>query len=120
MKRMILLLAAAAALAGCAADKTEHRRLDQSKAVHGFAVENFRCDNGANVTVSPLGEDHVRLFLDHERAELAIGPAASGELYTAHSGLFGKHTEWHRKGGEAVLEYTPGDATVTTVCRIRS
>ncbi|WP_274585079.1 MliC family protein [Neisseria leonii] len=119
MKRNLCLTAAAVlVLAACGADQPQTRRLDLGQAAQGYPAETFRCENGATVRVSPAGEDHVRLSLGNAHTRLAAQRAASGNLYTAQQGLFGKPTEWHVKGGEAAFEYTSAaGAAVVTVCR---
>nr|WP_281168321.1 MliC family protein [Conchiformibius kuhniae] len=83
--------------------------------------EHYACRTGQGVTVRYLGNSRIALSLNTDRNARAVlkqTRAASGELYTAGKGLYGKATEWHQKNGEAVFEFRDryGNKTAT-VCR---
>ncbi len=66
----------------------------------------FECKNGMSVNVENIGEDKVKLTVANRSAQLTRTSAASGELYTGNTGLWGTGAEWHQKGSEAYFEYT--------------
>lgn len=77
----------------------------------------FECKNGMSVNVENIGEDKVKLTVANRSAQLTRTSAASGELYTGNTGLWGTGAEWHQKGSEAYFEYTGlHGAKGATVC----
>ncbi|WP_416189810.1 MliC family protein [Neisseria sp. CCUG17229] len=91
-----------------------HHHADMSKAV------TFECNNGMTVNVENLGQDKVKLTVENRSAVLTQASAASGELYTGTTGLWGTGAEWHQKGSEAHFEYTGlHGAKGATACYLR-
>lgn len=143
--KALLILASALSLAACAAPDSppphrhddghrhehrhEHRDRDhrhdradrqQSRPDRMANVRTFSCENGLSVQVRNLNSEQLELRLDDKRAVLSSAVAASGERYTASSGLFGRGAEWHQKGGEAFFGFTdPYGNQVETSCRAR-
>lgn len=130
--KALLILASALSLAACAApnsppphrhdDGHRHDRADrqQGRPDRMANVRTFSCENGLSVQVRNLNSEQLELRLDDKRAVLSSAVAASGERYTASSGLFGRGAEWHQKGGEAFFGFTdPYGNQVETSCRAR-
>ncbi|ROV55924.1 hypothetical protein EGS38_06955 [Neisseria chenwenguii] len=97
----------------------EQRRQDRRETPD----RRFECRNGMTATVKySAGIDRINLFVDTVGQEITLNRsrAASGELYTAGNGFYGKRTEWHQKGGSGILSLTdPYGNFVETTCRIR-
>ncbi|PJO77612.1 lysozyme inhibitor [Neisseria brasiliensis] len=77
-----------------------HHKVDMSKPM------TFECNNGMTVNVQKAGQDKVKLTVENRSAVLTQTSAASGELYTGTTGLWGTGAEWHQKGSEAHFAYT--------------
>lgn len=138
----IKLFAAAAtavcALAACQSNANQNNGMNQAQNHHHRGMNNqqgnfqstpvnmpdehYSCRNGMGVTIQYIGNDRIALSLNTDnkaRAVLSQTRAASGELYTAAQGLYGKPTEWHQKAGEAVFAFSdPYGNKTQTFCRI--
>ncbi|MGF6147563.1 Membrane-bound lysozyme-inhibitor of c-type lysozyme [Kingella potus] len=98
----------------------EHRGEKHERRGEKDAGSRFGCRNGLSVQVNSMGSDRIKLDLDGQAVVLSADVSASGERYVSANGLYGKATEWHQKGGEAVFEFTdPYGNKVETVCQAR-
>lgn len=70
------------------------------------SARTFVCENGMKVRIRRLGDNKIRLNTDGKSAVMENAVSASGERYTANSGLFGNGGEWHQKGSEAMFSFT--------------
>lgn len=82
------------------------------------AAQNFKCRNAFTVAVKDAGQDriHISYGLSDSKmnATLSSARSGSGERYVSAD----NKTEWHQKGGEAILSFTDPYGNVTeTVCR---
>lgn len=107
---LALVLAAAA----CSIDGNGHGGAD----VGQQAAQTFSCQNGFVVAVKNAGQDKVALEYglsdSKSRAVLSSAVSGSGERYVSND----KKTEWHQKGGDAILSFTDPYGNVTeTSCQ---
>ncbi|MFA9485655.1 MliC family protein [Moraxella haemolytica] len=121
MKKIASLVAASAViLVGCATNSNTASNNMTAKAQP--AIQHFSCENGLSVAVKHLGNDQIELTTnDNKKAILSQARSASGELYTAHTGLWGYGGQWHQKGSQAYFEYVGvhGGAAKNTSCTTR-
>ncbi|OSI32224.1 MliC family protein [Neisseria dumasiana] len=120
--KMLAPAAAALILAACASDAPRHHDHghrhdhshghDHSHHTHGSATK-FSCQNGFTVNVNRINGDRVAVEygLQDERynATLESAVSGSGERYVSRD----KKTEWHQKGGEAILSFSDRYGNVT-------
>lgn len=128
MKIQLIAASAAAvcALAACQSPATGHTvhgtqtGNHQAQAVN-MPDEQFVCRNGMTATVKYVGNSRIAVSIDTDNRTVAVMPqvrAASGEMYAANNGLYGKPTQWHQKDGEAAfLFHDPHGNKTETVCR---
>ncbi len=96
-----------------------HRSRHEGRAPSGEG-DVFVCENGMRVRVKYLGNEQIRLSTEGRSVVMKRAVSASGERYTADSGLFGNGGEWHQKGGEAVFAFTEDQGgDVETSCSSR-
>lgn len=84
------------------------------------STENFRCDNGMNITIKHLEADTITIAASNSKGNsiLKRATSASGELYAASSSVLGKKTEWHQKNAEANLSFTQNNRAISTNCAL--
>lgn len=117
MKALIATGVLAVALVGCASTPmpkpTPQKPAPQQP--HGgmghsnhTKVQHFSCDNGAQPIIRVLNHDQIEFTSplgDATPTVMNIAPAASGSLYVAKTGVYGKGGEWHQKGNTAIFTY---------------
>lgn len=112
LKHACILILATTTLVACqAGPKVSGARGDSTR---------FECTNGLSVQVRQLDQDRIELRLDEQHAVLSAAVTGSGERYVSDSGLFGHGAEWHRKGGQAMLNFVdPYGNAVETDCQAK-
>lgn len=84
------------------------------------STENFRCDNGMNITIKHLEADTITIAASNSKGNsiLKRTTSASGELYAASSSVLGKKTQWHQKAAMAHLSFTQNNREVNSNCAL--
>ncbi|MDO4696390.1 MAG: MliC family protein [Neisseria sp.] len=84
-------------------------------------ADEFICENGETVKIKVLNTEQVLLEMKGRFATMKLAESASGSLYQADSGLYGKGGEWHLgKRGEAYFAYTDAAGRESgTACRLK-
>lgn len=128
-KKLSIAAAAALALAACSSTDGGHEHHGHDGHKHGgkphaekaetkAGAPVFQCENGLAPKVMVRGDSLMLVLDEQQKTVLTRTAAASGELFAADKGLYGKRTEWHQKGSTAAFEFTdPYGNTVQTTCQ---
>lgn len=85
--------------------------------------QKYHCDNGQSVRIYNLDGAQIYLTLldggSQPKVLLDEVEAASGERFESQVALYGKATEWHGKGDEAILTYHNAKGEeINTICQL--
>lgn len=95
---LMATLAAICCIGGCASPPVQSLDPDAS---------HYACASGAEVVITPVASDHIRLTYEDQSAEMRPLPAASGARYASLDERLG--WRWHSKGSEGILSYMAPD-----------
>lgn len=73
--------------------------------VYVVSTKKFSCDSGIKPSVQYVSDDQMVMTLGNTRSPFDLAPSASGERYSAKSGVYGTGGNWHQSGNEAIFDY---------------